>query len=530
MTAWTALRDRTRDGTGQRIAIILASLGTGALAAFSHPPFGLLIPGLLAYPALMILAEQAGSARAAFWRGWLGGFAYFFISCWWVAEAFLVNPEAHAWMAPFAASLLPAGLALFWAGACALYRRFHRPGLARVLLFAGLFAGFEWLRGTILTGFPWNPAGAAWEAGSAASQWAAWIGVYGLGVLTVLGAAALAPVMLERHRGPLALAAAGVSLLVSLPLVGMIRLAGASDTQTDTVVRIVQANIEQQAKWSPENFAAVVQSYVELSASAPGPLGRPDVVIWPEGALPALFDDVFAPGSWVGPAIAGGFQPGQTLIMGQSRAYAGPDGGARYGNSVIALASLGTDGFRVLGTYDKHHLVPFGEYLPAGSLMSSLGIRSLVHVPSDFTPGPEPRPLDLPGLPRVQPLICYESLFPGMTPDGADRPAWIVNPSNDAWYGPTSGPLQNFNLSGFRAIEEGLPMARATPTGVSAMIDPYGRPVEGKTLTSGQRGVIDVRMPTALEPTLYSGLGDLPALLLIGLSLLVGWLGARRRA
>lgn len=530
MNAWTTLRDRTRDGVGQRIAVILAALGTGALAAFSHPPFGLLIPGLLAYPALMILAERAGSTRSAFWRGWLGGFAYFFISCWWVAEAFLVNPEAHAWMAPFAASLLPAGLALFWAGACALYRRFHGPGTARVLLFAGLFAGSEWLRGTILTGFPWNPAGAAWEAGSAASQWAAWIGVYGLGALTVLGAAALAPVMLARGRQTIVAAGVGLALLIALPAVGMMRLVGAQDARTDTVVRLVQANIEQQAKWSPENFAAVVRSYVDLSAAAPEALGRPDVVIWPEGALPALFDEVFAPESWVGPVIARGFQPGQTLIMGQSRAYAGPDGQARYANSVIALSSLGAGGFRVLGTYDKHHLVPFGEYLPAGSLMSALGIRSLVHVPSDFAPGPEPRPLDLPGLPRVQPLICYESLFPGMTPDGADRPAWIVNPSNDAWYGPTSGPLQNFNLSGFRAIEEGLPMARATPTGVSAMIDPYGRAVDGRRLMSGEQGVIDVRLPAALDPTLYSRTGDLPALLLIGFSLLAGWLGARRRA
>ncbi|WP_374275928.1 apolipoprotein N-acyltransferase [Brevundimonas sp.] len=517
--------DWTRSGAGQRLTVIAASLVVGALAALAHPPFGLLLPGLLAYPALLILGDRAGSVRAAFWRGWLAGFAYFFIGCWWVAEAFLVNPD-QAWMAPFAACLLPAGMGLFWGGALALFRRVRRPGLARVALFAGLFCLFEWLRGWVLTGFPWNPAGASWAAGSAASQTAALVGVYGLGLITVLGTAAFAPLVERRDRKAIIVAGAGLALIAVTIIGGAVRLARAEPTDSGTVIRIVQANIEQQAKWTPENFAAIVQSYVSLTAGPESDLGRPDVVIWPEGALPTTFNDIVDPRSWVAPAMAEALDEGQVLIVGLSRAYDRGDGQASYGNSAFAMTDIGVGGLRVDAVYDKHHLVPFGEYLPAGPLMSRLGVRSLVHVPSDFTPGPPPQPFDLPGVPRVQPLICYESLFPGMTPDGAERPAWIVNPSNDAWYGATSGPVQNFNLSAYRAIEEGLPMARATPTGVSALIDPWGRPVDKRKLETGARGVIDARLPQALEPTPYSRWGDWPMVLavagLIGLGALSG--------
>lgn len=500
-----------QSGSGQRLAVIAAALVVGALAALAHPPFGLLFAGLLAYPALLILGDRAGSVRAAFWRGWLAGFAYFFISCWWVAEAFLVNPD-QAWMAPFAACLLPAGMGLFWGAALALFRRFRRPGLARVALFAACFMLFEWLRGWVLTGFPWNPAGASWAAGSAASQTASLFGVYGLSLLTVLGTGALAPLFERRDRPTMLAAAAGVLLIVAMVAGGTARLATAQPRDTDTVVRIVQANIAQQAKWTPENFAAIVQSYTDLTAAPAGDLGRPDVVIWPEGALPTTWNEVSHPQSWVAPAMAASLEEGQVLIIGLSRAYDRGDGQAAYGNSAFALTSLGAGGLRPDAVYDKHHLVPFGEYLPMGEWMSRLGVRSLVHVPADFTPGPAPKPFDLPGLPRVQPLICYESLFPGMTPRGAERPAWIVNPSNDAWYGATSGPRQNFNLSAYRAIEEGLPMARATPTGVSALIDPWGRPVQDRTLPTGARGVIDARLPQALAPTPYSRWGDWPML------------------
>lgn len=489
-------------GRWSRVGLALAA---GILAALVHPPFGIL-PGLAGYPLLMLLAERSATVRGAFWVGWLAGFGYFLVGCWWVAEAFLVNP-AQAWMAPFAASLLPAGVGLFWGAATALYRRFAPEGLSRVLVFAALFALLEWLRGHVLTGFPWNPAGAGWRAGSAASQFAALAGVYGLGLVTVAAAAAFGPLIRPGPRkGRIGVAIVGAAVLMALVVGGAIRLAGAQVTETGTLVRIVQPDVDQASKWTPEAYRSIVDRYVNLTAR-PGE-ALPDLVVWPEGALPASFNSVFAPGSPDGAAIARALRPGQTLLAGFARGEGGQDGQARYYNSLIALHDEGGEGLRIAAIYDKHRLVPFGEFLPLGGLMGALGVRSLVHMPADFSAGLAPAPIDLPGAPRVQPLICYESLYPGFTPAGRGRPEWIVNVSNDAWFGATSGPLQHLNLASYRAIETGLPVVRATPTGVSAMIDPWGRVVEGQRLDSGESGVIDARLPGPAGTTVYGRFGD----------------------
>ncbi len=512
-----------------RFGRIALALGAGAAAAFAHPPFGIL-PGLLGYALLLILAERSTRVRGAFWMGWLAGFAYFFISCWWVAEAFLVNP-AQAWMAPFAASLLPIGLGLFWGTATALYRRLAPGGVRRVLLFAALFCLLEWLRGHVLTGFPWNPAGASWKAGSAASQFAAIAGVYGLSFVTVAAAAAFAPLAGPgAWRARIGTAVAGVAVLALLVAGGAVRLSQARLELTDTVVRIVQADVPQESKWSPEAYRGIVDRYLSLTARA-GAV-RPDLIIWPEGALPASANQVFAPGSPDAAAIAAAVQPGQSLIIGLGRGVpdpAAPDGG-RYYNSLFVLTDEGGDGLRVAGVYDKYRLVPFGEYLPAGGLMGALGVRSLTHMPTDFSAGPLPAPIDIPGAPRAQPLICYESLYPGFTPGGGERPGWIVNISNDAWFGRTSGPLQHLNLASYRAIETGLPVVRSTPTGVSAMIDPWGRVIEGQRLDPGESGVIDARLPRPAAATVYGGIGDLLFWLAVVVGLAAGtpWRRLRR--
>ena len=508
-----ALPDRRRAWTWRMIRIVLALLA-GAGAAFAHPPFGVLI-GLLGYPLLMILSERSDTARGAFWMGWLAGFAYFFVGCWWVAEAFFVNPE-QAWMAPFAASLLPAGLGLFWGGACALYRLFAPIGAVRVLLFAALFCAFEWLRGHVLTGFTWNPAGATWRAGGGMSQFAAVVGVYGLSLVTVGATAALAPLVGPGARhGRLISAGLGIGALLAVGLFGAARLAQAHLTFTDTVVRLVQADVKQETKWSPEAYRSIVDRYLALTAQAPvEPGGRvPNVVVWPEGALPASANDVFA--SADAQALAAAVRPGQTLMIGLARGepdLTAPEG-ARYYNSLFALRSEGTAGLRVAAVYDKHRLVPFGEYLPLGSLMTAIGLRSLVHMPSDFSAGPTPSPIAVPGAPPAQVLICYESLYPGFTPGAAGRPDWIVNASNDAWFGATSGPRQHLNLASYRAIETGLPIARATPTGISAMIDSWGRIVDGEKLEPGVMGVIDAPLPRPTDVTPYGRFGDWPFLI-----------------
>ena len=250
----------------------------------------------------------------------------------------------------------------------------------------------------------------------------------------------------------------------------------------------------------------------------PGAVG-PDVVIWPEGALPVTANEAF--GSWVGEAMDRALDADQTLLAGFSRGEAGPDGEARYYNSLFVMHDDG-EGLRVADVYDKYRLVPFGEFLPLGGLMTATGLRSLVHVPADFSHGPRPAPVDVPGAPRAQPLICYESLYPGFTSTEGGRPGWIVNVSNDAWFGRTSGPLQHLNLAAYRSIETGLPMARATPTGVSAMIDPYGRILA--RLNPGESGVLDVRLPTQAPRPPYAVVGDLAYAILL---VLLGAVGLR---
>jgi len=434
-------------------------------------------------------------------------------------------------MAPFAASLLPIGLGLFWGTATALYRRFMPSGARRVLVFAALFCLLEWLRGHVLTGFPWNPAGASWKAGSAGSQFAAVVGVYGLGFVTVAAAAAFGPLLSTgSRRARIGSAALGAIALAALVIGGAARLSLARLELTDTVVRIVQANVAQESKWTPEAYQGIVDRYVNLTAR-PGAL-VPDLIIWPEGALPSSANRVFAPGSPDAAAIARAVQPGQTLIMGLSRGLAdasAPEGG-RYFNSLFVLADEGGDGLRISAVYDKHRLVPFGEYLPAGGLLGALGIRSLTHMPVDFSAGPRPAPIDIPGAPRAQPLICYESLYPGFTPGSGGRPGWIVNISNDAWFGRTSGPIQHLNLASYRAIETGLPIVRSTPTGVSAMIDPWGRVVGDQRLEPGESGVIDAALPRPAGVTLYGRIGDLLFWLAVvaGLSAAAPWSRLRR--
>jgi apolipoprotein N-acyltransferase len=288
------------------------------------------------------------------------------------------------------------------------------------------------------------------------------------------------------------------------------------------MVRVVQANIDQKEKWRPENLELIFETYVHLSRHR-GPT-PPDIVVWPEGALPAVVDDLLAPGSPYGPRLVAALNPGQTLLMGANRAELGPGGVARYFNSLLALRREG-GGLRITGVYDKHRLVPFGEFMPLGEIAGKVGFRSLVHMPDDFTAGPPPRPLDAWGVPPLQPLICYEALFPGFTREAGKRagvrPQWILNVSNDAWFGVTSGPLQHLNIASYRAIEEGLPIIRATPTGVSAVIDAYGRIEPGARLGLGAFGVIDQRLPPALRPTLYGRFGDAGLVLMLALSALV---------
>ena len=488
----------------------LTMLLGGLAAGLVHPPFGVL-PGLLGYSVILLRLETVSGPRplrSAFGMGWLAGLGYFGLSTWWIAEPFLVDPRVYGWMAPFAVVLMAGGLSLFWGLAGLCYRALRPRSLWKVLVFAGVFAAAEWLRGHVLTGFPWNLVGESWRAGSAPSQAAALVGVYGLTWITLAIAAAPALLILPLRR----LAQAGAMMATGVALIALFaggagRLAASARTTyapDAPVIRIVQADIDQKEKWKPENLDQIFRDYNRLTLLPAKQ--APDVVIWPEGALPAVIDDLIAPGSPYAARLRDLLEPGQTLLMGANRVEATSDGSWQYFNTLMALRR-DHQALRVSGYYDKHRLVPFGEFLPLGDLAGKWGIRSLVHMPEDFTPGPPPRPLKLAGLPAVQPLICYEALFPGLA-DGRERPAWILNVSNDAWFGANSGPWQHLNIASYRAIEQGLPIIRSTPTGVSAVIDAQGRILPGMSLGLGESGVIDARLPAPAVPTLYSQFGD----------------------
>ena len=491
------------------------ALGAGLAAALAHPPFGVL-PGLAGYALLLWLIDTADAARplrSAFWRGWLAGLAYFGLGTWWIAEAFLVDIVHHGWMAPFAVTLMAGGIALFWGLACLLYRWTAVTGVLRFLVFAGVFAACEWLRGHVLTGFPWNLPGETWRAGSAPSQAAALVGAYGLTWITL--AIVAAPAVWREQRGgriALASAAAGLAALYGY---GVLALHKPLRQEPPVSVRIVQADIQQDAKWDAARFAQIVQAYVSLTAQPYA--GKPaDLVIWPEGALPAAVNDYLAPGTWVRQAILDSVRPGQTLLIGGYR-YEGPIDKPVYYNSLIALRRTDSD-LEVVGVYDKHRLVPFGEYLPAEAFLTQIGFKSLAHLGDGFATGPRPAPLRvMPGL-LTQPLICYESLFPGLSKQNNDVRV-LINISNDAWFGVTSGPLQHLNLASYRAIERGTPILRATPTGVSAVIRADGQVADGARLGLGQRGVIDAQIPGRGQVTLFDNFGDFPFCVLLLISM-----------
>jgi apolipoprotein N-acyltransferase len=449
----------------------------------------------------------------------LAGFAYFMVAIAWLAQPFQVDAEAQGWMAPFAVGLVAAFLALFWGAAAGVYRALAGRQAQRVLLFAAALALAEWLRGHILTGFPWDLPGETWRAGSAPSQTAALVGAYGLTWITVAISTAVF-VAFEGSRGRI-LGVGALAALVGLYVFGFARLAGAAPPDPRAPwIRIVQADVRQESKYDARLFDSIVGRYVALTARPGARL--PDIVIWPEGAIPAAMEEYLAPQTWTEEAIGGALAPSQTLILGGYRFGSSTKGVPVTFNSLAVLRKV-DDELQVTGFYDKFRLVPFGEFMPFDSLATRWGIKQFVHVGDGFTPGPRPRPLALNGLPTVQPLICYESLFPGFTREGAEisgvRPAWIANISNDAWFGTGSGPRQHLNIASYRAIEEGLPMVRATPTGISAIIDAYGRVVPGKRLGLGAYGVIDGPLPPALTPTLYDRLGDVPLFLMLIISL-----------
>ena len=486
------------------------AFAVGALSALAFAPFGVFPLLLAAYAALVLLLDGAKSDPRPIRRsaaiGWAFGFGQFLAGLYWVGYAFMVDAAAHAWQLPFVALIFPGGLALFIALACAAYAFVWREGPARIFLFAASYAIAEWLRGNILTGFPWNLAGYGWGASLGVLQSTALFGVYGLTLLTILFGASLALLCERNSPKHLAVPGALALLFFALWIGGDIRLAATPTAFVPGVhLRIVQPNVPQAEKYLPRLQVAHWRELMELSLAH----GRatPTHIIWPESAPPFLLARV--PQALDGIAILTGRD--KVLMTGAVRGERTPAGELVFHNSFYIFGHGGA----LLATYDKFHLVPFGEYVPFPKTLRVLGIDKLVNQPGGFGTGDGPHTYDVPGAPPAGPLICYEILFSGQVSSPSRRAGWFVNVTDDSWFGPPSstGPYQHFLVARVRAIEEGLPVARAANSGISAVVDPLGRVVT--QLPMDKAAVLDSPLPRALPPTPFARFGHLIFLVLI---------------
>lgn len=478
----------------------LMSFAVGALAVLAQPPFDFFVVGFVSFPVLVWLLDGAtgsarpglrGTLRAAFGVGWWFGFGYFLAGLWWIGSAVLVEADSFAWALPFAIVGIPALLAFFFGFATATARLLWSGGLGRIFALAAAFGLAEWLRTFVLTGFPWNPVGFAAMPVPLAMQSAHLIGTYGMNALAVLVFAMPALLAAHRHR------TAGLAIVLVLIGVhlgyGFYRL-GTPDVPSDKrlTLRIVQPNVDMAQKWDQAAEDEIFKKLLRLSGEPPqAGAGKPALVLWPETAVPFFLTE--RPDALA--AIGGLLEDGQMLLTGAVRGEgAGAQAGSKYYNSVVAIDAGGA----IVDAIDKVHLVPFGEYVPFADWMERFGISQFVLGLSDFEPGTERHAIRLPGEIRAVPFICYEIIFPDMVASDAGSADFIVNVTNDAWFGRTPGPFQHLRQAQVRAVESGLPVVRAANTGISAVIDRRGRIVDALGL--GAEGTLDATVELRATP------------------------------
>ncbi|HET7084170.1 MAG TPA: apolipoprotein N-acyltransferase [Rhizomicrobium sp.] len=496
---------------------LLLAFAAGLVSATAFAPLEFFPGLLLGYAVLVLLLDGAAAspdpARRAFGLGWAFYFGQFLLGWHWIVYPFLIYPDLNLWELPFAA-LLPAGVALFGAVTASLAMVFWQKGPGRIFVFAMMMALSEWLRGHLFTGFPWNLSAYGWGAALAVLQSASLMGAYGLSLLTILLGASLAEFAYLRWRTPAAL----LLLFAGLFGYGVYRLAATPvDTVSGVTIRLVQPDIPQAEKYVRTLMLRNWRRLWQLSLAPPGRLGRPTHIIWPEAATG--FAIARAPGALDQVALLSA--RGQTLITGSDRVLRDAKGIAAY-NSLYLFPPGGA----LPLIYDKFHLVPFGEYVPFADLLSAIGIRQFT-VGSGFRAGDHPHVLAAAPAPPLTPLICYEVIFPHAVVDPAEpRPGWLVNITDDSWFGPWAGPRQHLLTARVRAIEEGLPIARAANTGISAMIDPLGRLTAALALN--KTGIVDAALPRALAATPYARFGDLVFLVFLGIGACAAFVCRRR--
>ncbi len=474
---------------------LLLAFTAGAALGLVQAPWSFPTVFFAALPVIFWLHTGAGNRKRAAAVGWVAGLGYFGLTLAWIVEPFLVDIGRHGWMAPFALFLMAAGLATFWAAAFGFAPR------GRTLVLIVLWSAVELARSYAFTGFPWGLIGYGW-ADTPMIQMASVIGIHGIGILTMSAVALL----LRRQAMSVV---SGALIFVLMWSFGTYRLAQPVALRADDyTVRIVQPNVEQQLKWLPEFQQTFFRRHLDLSQND----GAPDIVIWPEAAVPFLPEERADLLQDISLATNG-----TEVILGARRR----DESGDWYNRLVLLDSDGV----LIDNYDKHHLVPFGEYIPLQEILSKTGLSALTG--RGWTAGEGARVISAGDAPPFLPLICYEAIFPQHASADGERADWIVQITNDAWFGKFSGPYQHLVQTRVRAIEQGLPLARSANTGVSAMVGPYGRVIEAIPL--GEMGVIDASMPAPLPETLYSRSGDWPVAGFLLLLTILQLLPAKRR-
>ena len=477
----------------------------GILSACALPPLHLIPMLFISFPCLIWLVDGASSCRRAFLDGWWFGLGHFLAGLYWITFSLTID-QNFFWLIPFSLLGIPAVIAIYIACATA-FLRFARKGLVRIALFAASWVFFEWLRGILFTGFPWNGIGLVWANSESAIQIVSYIGLIGLGFLTVFWASSLAALAYEKSFFSFAKFIPFVICLSIVLIPGYVRLAitEKSGFHKDIYLRIVQPNIPQSIKWSKSHRMKHLSSLLELSRR---PSSAPIIItVWPETASPFVVSLSKAYRKVLGDVMSeNGF-----LLTGSIRLRTDGIQNLKIWNSLHAISSKG----RVIMTYDKHHLVPFGEFVPfSGILRKHLGIKKITTGRTDFSAGNGPKSFILPKIPSFSPSICYEVIFSNKVAYLRDRPKWFLNITNDAWFGNSSGPYQHLAMARMRAVEQGIPLVRAANTGISAIVDPFGHIM--KFIPLEKKGVIDFYLPKPIEGgTVYSRIGDWPILVFI---------------
>ena len=446
--------------------------------------------------AILAIQNNSASHRVSFENAFCFGAGLGVTGMNWLAYTMTLEGSDYKWLVPIIWVSFGLFFGLYY-GLTAFLASFSRPGVSRWLAFAGWFGVIEWVRSWAFSGFPWNSVGNIWNGTLPILQSVSIIGVYGLGILTVL---IFTTPFFGRKLKPTLLALGALGILYAF---GTWRL---YDAQKETVwgvrLRVVQPNIPCTLKWSPRHARENLSKMIHLSKENNDQITH---VIWPESAFSFLINTDEQDRLQLMPAM----RQGAALITGAMRAVTQKP--LTIANSLVVLDDL----TNIRSYFDKAHLVPFGEYTP---LRGILPLEKFVPFESDITAGPGPRTIPVINAGPAAPMVCYEAIFSGEVVDKTKRPQWLINVTNDGWYGMSAGPHHHFAMAQTRAVEEGLPLVRSANTGISAVVDGYGQILD--KLDLGTEGVIDADLPQALSPTLFAKYGNKIPLTIAGILIL----------